>query len=335
MRHVADPLLTVCIPAYNRPDLLREALASLCDQGLLRDSYIVAVSDDASPTPLDGVISEFRYRLHIIHDRAASNIGHLANFDRAWSLTHTPFISFLSHDDVVAPGQLGRALQVLNDVPDTVLVASLGLCQRYPGSVDTRLHGMFLRGAASSYSAPYAWQREEWFALALISTPLLLTGSVFRADMFRRCRRWLSFPLWHDRLMLAEMGLHGSVRSLPWIGGYYRVREGQLSGELWSQHQSEFKDASAAVLDLCRAHGIAVIDFWFEHLCSVPADERQVYLRLLHTALSTDEFSAIRTRCEHRLGVRLPLTRLERMRVPAAIATLVRQLDQALATRGR
>ena len=157
--------LTVCIPAYNQPALLRETLTSLCDQGLSRHDYIVAVSDDASPTPLADVIGEFTDRLQIIYDRSTENIGHLKNFERASRLTDTRYLSFLSHDDVISPGHLGRALSLLEERPDTVLAASLVLCQRHPGALGTYLHGHMLRGKKASFTDPYDWDRTEWMSL--------------------------------------------------------------------------------------------------------------------------------------------------------------------------
>ena len=67
------PKLAVCIPAYNQPAFLREALASLCDQGLRTDDYVVAVADDASPAPLAPVVDEFRSRLQIVYHRHEKN----------------------------------------------------------------------------------------------------------------------------------------------------------------------------------------------------------------------------------------------------------------------
>jgi len=324
--------LTVCIPAYNRPDFLRDALESLCDQGMPRDTYCVLVSDDASPAPLHEVCASFEDRLQIIYDRSASNIGHLANFARAESLARTPYVSFLSHDDVVAPGQLGRAVGVLDGSADTVLVASLALVQSHPGSVDTRLHGLFLRGAQHpQYAGTYRWDRVEWFALSLISTPLSLIGSVFRREVFERCKQWLKFPIWHDRLMLAEMGLHGSVQSLPWIGGYYRVSADQLSGQLMRQDNAEFVASSELVLTMSAQASAPVIEFWIDHLCAAPPADRAYYLRQLRSALPEGQFAAIRQTCEHRLGTRLPLTRLERFRVPSPVAKLIRDLDRVFA----
>jgi glycosyltransferase involved in cell wall biosynthesis len=329
------PRLSVCIPAYNQPHFLREALSSLCDQRLSRDELVVVVADDASPQPLAPIAESFGDRLQIHYHRGEKNIGHLANFARAFELSHTPLVSFLSHDDVVAPGQLGLAVELLDRRPDAVLVASLALCQRYPGAIDTRMHGMFIRGAQARYDAPYEWHRAEWLALSLISTPLSITGAVFRSDVFRQCRRWLSFPLWHDRLMLAEMGLHGTVTSLPWIGGYYRVQENQLSAQLSRGNAAEFRAVSEVILEVATEQKLAIVDFWIEHLVSAPEHERAIYLRLLDEALPPRQFASLRRACERRLGRRLPLTRLERLRVPRSIATLVRGLDRALAGRSQ
>ena len=300
--------------------MLSDALASLVDQGLPHDDYEIVIVDDASPTSLSDVANAYGDRLRIAYHRAEQNAGHLASFARAFELASAPLVSFLSHDDVVAPGQLGRAAAMFEQ-PDTVLVASLALCQRYPGAIETRLHGMFLRGAAAPrFDRPYTWDATEWLALALISTPLALTGSVFRADAFRQCREWPAFPLWHDRLMLAEMGLHGRVVSLPWIGGHYRISDGQLSGQLWQDDNTEFRGTSDVILRLAMSARRPVIEFWIDHLCKAPEAERNIYLRLLNTALAPAQFAALRRACEKRLGKRLPLTRLERLRVPRAIA---------------
>lgn len=324
-------LLTVCVPAYNQPALLRETLTSLCDQDLAREDFIVAVSDDASPLSLAEVVEEFRDRLPIVYDRNPQNAGHLKNWERASRLTDTPYLSFLSHDDVVAPGHLRRALDALIARPSAVLAASLAICQRHPGAIDSYCHGTFLRGAGTSFIHPYLWDRTEWMALSLTGTPVSIVGAIFQAEAFRKCRHWHDFPLWHDRLMLAEMGLHGDVISMPWIAGYYRVGESQLSAQLWDSHRNELRESTAVVLEMAASAELQVIPFWVDFIASTRADLRPSYLRMLQTAMAPPQFEELRRACERRLGSRLPLTRLERFRVPSAIATLVRGLDRALA----
>jgi glycosyltransferase involved in cell wall biosynthesis len=327
--------LAVCIPAYNQPQFLAEALTSLCDQGLDREAYVVAVADDASPTSLAEVVDGFRSRLQIAYTRHPANLGHLANWDAAWQLADTPYIAFLSHDDVVAPGHLGRALAAIEAQPDVALVASLALYQSHPGSLTTTLQGCFLRGAGASFTRPYEWARDEWMGLALTATPMSIIGSVFQTAAFRRCRQWTGYPIWHDRLMLAEMGRHGRVISLPWIGGHYRTGQFQLSRALWQPDLTEYRQASQVVLEWCDHDGIPVREFWVDHICASGADDRILYLRMLHHSVDAATYRDIKRRCEERLQVRLHLGgRMNRLGVPAPVVALL-QLAERLIDRRR
>jgi glycosyltransferase involved in cell wall biosynthesis len=332
---MSDAQITVCIPAFNQPQLLHEALSSLCDQGLRREEYVVAVSDDASPTSLRDTVSAFEDRLQIVYQRAEHNIGHLANFERSTTLTATPYLSFLPHDDLVAPGQLGRALTAVKQRPGTVLVASLVLTQRFPGAPFTHLHGLFLRGGSkASYSEVYEWDTAEWMALGLVTTPLSIVGSLFHAETFRRCDNWKRFPLWHDRLMMAEMGFHGGVISLPWIGGYYRESANQLSGQLWANHSAEFLEVSALLTARCEAEGIPVLAFWVDQICQATPDERILYLQMIKRAATAAVFQQIKQESEARLQTRLHLGgRLDRLAVPAPVAEFVRGVDRFIRSR--
>lgn len=331
---MSTPKLAICIPAYNQPEFLREALTSLCDQGLRPDEFVVAIADDASPTPLAPVVDAFRSRLPIVYHRHEKNVGHLANWDAAWQLVPAPFVSFLAHDDVVAPGHFGRALPLIEKEPDTVLVSSLIVCQSHPGALNTHPHGQLLRGSSTtSFTEPYRWDRAEWLALALVTTPNSVIGSIFRAEAFGKCRDWTSYSIWHDRLMLGEMGLHGGVVTLPWIAGHYRTGDWQLSGQLWQPDMSEFKRATDTVLGWCAANEIDVIRFWIDHVCAAPDRDRILYLQMLRGALSPQQFKDLRQQCETRLQTRLNLSRLERLGVPAPIAELLRTVDRRLMRR--
>ncbi|MBA3355845.1 MAG: glycosyltransferase family 2 protein [Pyrinomonadaceae bacterium] len=325
-----NPKVTVCIPAYNRPEFLREALESLCDQGLNRDEYVVAISNDASPVSLDEVVSCFEEKLRIVYRRNCTNIGHIANFDRSLSLAKTPYVSFLPDDDLVAPGQLGRALKILETHPQVVLVSSLIVTQRYPGGLESDIHGFFLKGTeTTSYSRPYHWDKTEWLSLSLVNTPLSMIGSLLRRETFHSCQLWKSYPLWHDRLMLAEIALHGDVVSLPWIGGYNRLGEHQLNAQLAKTHSSEFRETTEAILEMCRRSNIPVIDFWIEHICTSTLLERVRFLRMLNRALPAPVYEEIKNKCERRLETKLNLGwRLDRLGLPRLIVELIRTCDR-------
>jgi glycosyltransferase involved in cell wall biosynthesis len=323
--------LALCIPAYNQPGFLREALDSLCDQGLDRGQFVVAISDDASPTPLEPVVEEYTSRLSIAYRRQPANRGHLANWDAAWQLVDTPFVAFLAHDDVLTPGHLGRALAAIDADPAAVLVASLALSQPFPGALKSHAYGILPRGAQqASYSTTYRWECDEWMAMGLVTTPSSIVGSVFRRDAFAKCRAWLDFPLWHDRLMLAEVGLYGRVLTVPWIAGVYRTGDWQLSGRIWQSDMTEFRRATAAVLGWCRERGIDVLKFWVEHICAAADDERVMYLQMVGSAFDDEQFNTLRRECEARLGGPIRIGRLERLGVPAPLVKLMRAVDRRL-----
>jgi glycosyltransferase involved in cell wall biosynthesis len=324
--------VTVVIPAYNRAHYLRQALDSLCQQGLKREEYVVAISDDASPDNTPEVVDEYRDKLQIVYQRNPENLGHIINFTRAAELCHTPYLSFLPDDDLIAPGQLERALALLETRKSAVLVASLVVSQAYPGAPVSGVHGMFLKGnVETSYTEPYVWDAAEWMALALVNTPLMLPGSVFRFDAFMKCETWKSYPMWHDRLMLAEMVLHGDIVSSPWIGGYFRAHNQQLSRKLYRTHVDESRRVSEAVLNLCRANNIEVVDFWIERICSATPEERVSFLRMLHADAPPDVYETIRSTSEKRLNVKLHLGfRMDEWGVPRPVAEFLRTIDRRL-----
>jgi glycosyltransferase involved in cell wall biosynthesis len=330
-----QPRVTVCIPAYNRPDLLREALESLTWQDLERDEYVVAISDDASKEELEETVREYEDRLNILYRRNPTNVGHLANFEAVSQLCRTPYISFLPDDDLLAPGQLARALSVFGQHKDTVLVSSLIVVEDHPGGIHSSIHGMFLSGRSKgSYWSAYSWDRTEWLALSLINTPLSMIGSIFDYPTLQKCQLWKRFPLWHDRLMLAEMAFHGSIRSLPWIGGYNRIHGRQLNSELALTHTNEFREVTETVLALCRAKAIAVETFWVELICTSERREIDFFLTMLNRSLSREVFDSLLRQCEGRLGRRLKFgSRLEKWGVPNSVATVLRKLDRGLSDR--
>lgn len=319
---MTKPKIDVFMPTYNRAHYLAQALECLCDQGLPRGEYVVVISDNCSEDNTPDIVEEYRDRLEIIYHRNKKNIGGRANWDVAMSLSKSPYFVWLPDDDLLAPGQLGRALSAFESRNRAVLVSSLAVVQRWPGHPDSIIHGAFL-GAdeQTSYSKPYAWDTTEWLALALVTTPLSLIGSVFRRDAFDRCELWNHYQIWADRLFLAEMALHGDVVSLPWVGGYYRIGEHQTNYQLSNTYRYEFDLVSQDILDLCKERDIPILDFWAKYLGCCSQTQRELYSRLLKRTLSSaalDELKQALPANVRNIG------RLEQWGVPRPIADVAR-----------
>ena len=296
--------ITVCIPTYNRAHLLRQALDALCDQDLTSDEYVVAISDNCSTDQTPDVVTEYQDRLQIIYHRNTENVGQRANWDVVTALCDTPYLVWHPDDDLLAPGQLGRALSAFDTHEGAVLVCSPVLRQHYPGDPETLFQGAFLRATAArtSYSQPYVWDKAEWLALSVVGMPSSVVGAVFQYDAYRRCELWKDYDWWADLPLLAEMGLHGDVLSLPWVGGYQRLGEHQhkvrllrtAGNDFWRQQDKEFQLITKDILDLCEREKIPVIEFWAEQIRLFPLQQRARYLRLLKRALPPPLYKDIR-----------------------------------------
>ncbi len=117
------PLLSLCVPTYKRPALLRESLRAILSQITpdMAAQVEVSVFDNASPddTPaaVAGVQREFpdapcRYVRH------AENIGPDANFYGAVRQARGRFVLLVSDDDVLLPGAVATLLGLIRTHPD-------------------------------------------------------------------------------------------------------------------------------------------------------------------------------------------------------------------------
>ena len=113
------PLLSLCIPTYNRAPLLREALQAVLAQATPETE--VVVSDNASPDDTALVLSEMQAAypgaaLRVL--RQPENTGPDANIYAAIQAARGEFVYVLSDDDVLLPGAVARLLGLMTQYPE-------------------------------------------------------------------------------------------------------------------------------------------------------------------------------------------------------------------------
>jgi glycosyltransferase involved in cell wall biosynthesis len=111
------PLVSVGVPAYNRPVGLERAVRSVLEQTLA--DLEVVVSDDASS---DGRVARVGELLaaedaRVRYVRQPRNLGHDRNFQRLLELAEGRYFMWLSDDDRLDPGYLERCLAALEGDP--------------------------------------------------------------------------------------------------------------------------------------------------------------------------------------------------------------------------
>jgi len=113
------PLLSICIPTFNRAEILRKTLEHLhqvCDADVE-----VVVTDNASPDHTQQVIEEFRPKFRFYRTlRHSQNLGVAKNGSSALSLATGKYIYALSDDDAIYYDSLKSAIRLMEAEPEIV-----------------------------------------------------------------------------------------------------------------------------------------------------------------------------------------------------------------------
>ncbi|MGE4093011.1 MAG: glycosyltransferase [Candidatus Binatia bacterium] len=118
---VKTPLLSVCIPTYNGAAFLAEAIDSVLEQ-TFRDFELLIVDDGSTDTTLE-IARSFHDPRIAVHPHVQRR-GIPGNWNRCLSLAAGEYICLFHQDDVMAPTNLARKMQVLQGDPAISLVHS-------------------------------------------------------------------------------------------------------------------------------------------------------------------------------------------------------------------
>lgn len=124
--HTGAAEVTVVVPCYNYGRYLPEVVQSVLSQERVDPRVIIV--DDASP---DGSLEIAKglaaadSRITVVsHTR---NQGHIATYNDGLARVETEYVALLSADDLLAPGALGRAADLMNAHPRVGLVYGMPL----------------------------------------------------------------------------------------------------------------------------------------------------------------------------------------------------------------
>jgi glycosyltransferase involved in cell wall biosynthesis len=240
------PRVTVALPTYNRAELLSEALDSVLAQTFT--DFVVVVSDNASTDETLDVVTRYGDP-RIVYRRHDRNLGWIANFNSALSGAETDYGIFLSDDDLLRPGLLARAVEVLDTRPDVGIFHSA--FDIIDGSGNVRVRGMDWTGHlpddAQEQGLDFVRLSMSQGCRVCSSTAVLRLSGVpwpayepnagFPADLLL----YLRMALTHD--------IYFSRESL----GAYRVHEGSISAGEWAHViTGQYRPKVSAILQLRR-----------------------------------------------------------------------------------
>jgi abequosyltransferase len=110
-------ILSICIPSYNRADMLSAAIESILNQAA--EGVEIVVSDNASTDNTDLVMRDLAQRHpQIRYVRSDVNVGADRNFLKVVELAAGRYTWLMGSDDMVAPGGVAEVLSAIESHPE-------------------------------------------------------------------------------------------------------------------------------------------------------------------------------------------------------------------------
>jgi len=110
------PFISICIPSFNRSELLLPLLDSIRNQDF--NDYEIVIAEDCSPDrpSIRAVSKDFsaNYPVSLTYVENEKNLGYDANLRNLIALARGEYVLFLGNDDLLAPGALSTLFKVLS-----------------------------------------------------------------------------------------------------------------------------------------------------------------------------------------------------------------------------
>lgn len=200
-----DPLVSVCIPTYNRARKLQRAV-----DALLASSYKnleIIISDNASSDDTENICvalaqSDFRVK----YFRHSENQGPTANFEFARSQATGKYFLWHGDDDYLDPTYISTCVAELENDPSLVLASGVAAYHRGDGNITG--YGKVMQPSSDSPMlrvTKYIW--------------LVTENSIFCGAYRRAAVEECTMPncLAGDWIWMAEVLLKGKAKVLPTI----------------------------------------------------------------------------------------------------------------------
>jgi glycosyltransferase involved in cell wall biosynthesis len=212
---------SVVVPCYNYGRFLRQCVESVLAQNV---DLSVCIIDDESldETPAVGrsLVGEDR---RVTYRRHARNRGHIATYNEGLDWARGTYTVLLSADDMLAPGSLRRARDLLDARPDVVMVHGLAVP-----------FGDAPPQVTLSTAAPEARivSGAQFVAdcCAVMSNPISTPTVVVRTSAQTAVGGYLpELPHAGDLEMWLRLGRHGRIAQMKNVQAFYRVHDSNMS----------------------------------------------------------------------------------------------------------
>lgn len=204
----ADPAVSIGMPVYNGAKYIESAIDSILAQTYT--DFELIISDNASTDATEEICRRYAAAdPRIRYSRNPTNLGAAPNYNRVIHLARGRYFRHAAHDDILAPTNIERCVEILDRNPDVVLVyPQMVMIDADGKQIDTREHSLELGDAKpSARFARYSVLCDE----GSMCDPVF---GLFRTSALRQTAL-LGAYIAADMILLGEMALRGRIVEVP------------------------------------------------------------------------------------------------------------------------
>lgn len=233
--------VSVYVPCYKYGHFLQECVESILEQE--RVDVRILILDDASPDDTPEVAAELvRRDARVEYRRHETNQGHIATYNEGIAWATSKYTMLLSADDLLAPGALARAAELMDAHPE------VGFVYGRVVSFETKP----LPVAPHSEPGPLGWkviEGSEWLKQQCASgiNRILSPEAIVRTDLLHRTGGYLvELPHTGDLEMWLRLAAHASVGYIDADQAFYRYHQNNMHKSLAAGFHSQLVHHKAA-----------------------------------------------------------------------------------------
>ena len=256
-------LFSICIPTYNRQEMLCQAIRSALNQSY--DNIEVVVSDNASSDQTADMVAALNDQ-RIRYFRNPTNLGAAANWERCVQRASGDYFSWLQDDDLLLPNFVSAAVAALSA---TTAACCFGACLQTSTPSSMADASLFTTVMAVDWcdARPIAFPLSLAMPLAIFESSGIPPAMAFTTDAIRHVAPEIchtNYPLYAERMLIVRHAANGGVAILPVVGGVYRCHPGQHSRGMLidsSSSRRQYQSFLSALDALRDLHAVGLDDF--------------------------------------------------------------------------
>jgi len=225
-----DPVASVCIPTYNRTQMLQRAVASAQTQTESRIEIVICDNASTDGTPeYAGLLVKKDPRVRYVSN--VKNLGMVGNWNRCLAEASAPLICLLNDDDTLSPQAVEVGCDLLKRHPEVQIAFGASRHCRESGKL-MRINRPFTE---ERVLLPVEAHRTIW-----LRNCFQLTHAIFRTEAARNVAGFSPEVGWNtDTDFMLRLTARGGAAVTPAETGTYYVHTGQLTG---TSNKEVFRD---------------------------------------------------------------------------------------------